>query len=218
LNTIILSDLHIGSRYFISEPLKGFLENLPPQADLVLNGDSVDRRRFKILPQHRSMLDLLAKESYRRKVIWIWGNHDWKYLPSDPGKIEFMKSFNIGRRLYVSHGHKFDLILLILRPLTNIIRIIYDRRAELGNNRVHVALAAKRFEWLYSVLRKHVALGAVNFARKNGYEAVACGHTHYVEDVVMNGIRYINTGAWTEPPITYISVDQEKIELKTIYK
>ena len=218
MNTVILSDLHIGSRYFISEPLKGFLENLLPQTDLVLNGDSVDRRRFKVLPQHRSALDLLVKESYKRRVIWIWGNHDWKYMPPDSGQIEFLKSYNIGKRLYVSHGHKFDLILLLLRPLTNIIRIIYDRRAELGNNQVHVASAAKKFEWLYGVLRKHVAAGAVNFARKNGYEAVACGHTHYVEDFVMNGVRYINTGAWTEFPITCISVGSEKIELKTIYK
>jgi predicted phosphodiesterase len=37
-------------------------------------------------------------------------------------------------------------------------------------------------------------INAVNCAMENGYEAVACGHTHYPEDIVFNGIRYITQG------------------------
>jgi len=33
-------------------------------------------------------------------------------------------------------------------------------------------------------------------------------------DIVFNGIRYINTGAWTEPPVFYIQVTGDELYLK----
>ena len=217
MNAVVLSDLHIGNRYFISEPLKGFLESLPPQAELILNGDTVDRRRFKAEPQYSESLELIARESRVRRVVWVRGNHDWKYMPPDAGKIEFAAHYEIGKRLFISHGHKFDFIMLVAKPLLNLVRMVHDYRVDLGAERAHVAFAAKKFEGLYRVLRRHVALSAVNFARKNGYEAITCGHTHYVEDLMIGGIRYINTGSWTEPPISYILVNDAGIELRRIH-
>jgi len=217
MNTVVLSDLHIGSRYSNSEPLKGFLEGLPGDAELVLNGDTVDRRRFKVAPLHRKVLDLLQEESRKRRVIWIWGNHDWKYLPPEPGNIEFVRDYSIGRRLFLSHGHKFDYIMPVARPLLNLIRMFHDRRVDSGGEYVHVAFAAKKFAGLYRVLRNHISTGAIRFARKNGYEAIACGHTHYVEDIKMEGVRYLNTGSWTEPPISCLLVNNDSIELRRIH-
>lgn len=59
-------------------------------------------------------------------------------------------------------------------------------------------------------------INEVSCARENGYEAVTCGHTHYPEDIVFNGIRYINTGAWTELPAFYLQVTENEMTLKTI--
>ncbi len=59
-------------------------------------------------------------------------------------------------------------------------------------------------------------INAVNCAIENGYEAVTCGHTHYSEDRVFNGIRYINTGAWTESPTFYLQVTNDEMTLKKI--
>jgi UDP-2,3-diacylglucosamine pyrophosphatase LpxH len=57
-------------------------------------------------------------------------------------------------------------------------------------------------------------VNAVNCAVENGYEAVTCGHTHYPEDRLINGIRYINTGAWTESPTYYLLVTDDILSLK----
>ncbi len=59
-------------------------------------------------------------------------------------------------------------------------------------------------------------MNAVKCAKENSYEAITCGHTHYGEDVFINGIRYINTGTWTETPIFYLLVTDEEMTLKTL--
>ena len=54
---------------------------------------------------------------------------------------------------------------------------------------------------------------AVDCARESGFEAITCGHTHYVEDSVYKGVRYINTGTWTEEPLHYVSICPDTIRL-----
>ena len=90
---------------------------------------------------------------------------------------------------------------------------MHDLRVKLGARSVHVAQYAKNWELLYRVLRKHVRINAVQYARENGFEAVTCGHTHFAEDIALNGIRYINTGAWTELPTFYIHVAEDQMNL-----
>ena len=84
--------------------------------------------------------------------------------------------------------------------------MMHDLRVRLGARPVHVAEYAKKWKAFYRVLRNNVMRNAVNFAAENGFEAVTCGHTHFAEDTVLNGVRYINTGAWTEFPAHYLHV------------
>ena len=94
--------------------------------------------------------------------------------------------------------------------------MMHDLRVKLGARPVHVAQYAKKWELFYKFLRKNVMTNAVNCAMENGYEAVTCGHTHYPEDIVFNGTRYINTGAWTECPAFYLQVTGDELYLRTI--
>ena len=59
-------------------------------------------------------------------------------------------------------------------------------------------------------------MNAVKCAMENNFEAVACGHTHFAEDLFFNGIRYINTGAWTEFPVFFLHVTSDQMILKKI--
>ena len=89
-------------------------------------------------------------------------------------------------------------------------------RVKLGAKPVHVAEYAKKWKSFYRVLRKNIALNAVSCAIENGFEAVTCGHTHYPEEMVVDGIRYINTGAWTELPAHYLYVTADGITLNRV--
>jgi UDP-2,3-diacylglucosamine pyrophosphatase LpxH len=142
MNLIIVSDLHIGSRFFTTAAFEQFLNQIPEDCEFVLNGDVIDS--------------------------------------------PFMKAF----------------------------KLLHKVRVRLGARPVHVAEYAKKWEFFYKILRKNVMTNAVKCALENGFESVTCGHTHYAEDIVFNGVRYINTGAWTEVPSSFLHMINKELLLK----
>ena len=50
--------------------------------------------------------------------------------------------------------------------------------------------------------------GAPVSSYDQAFSTVICGHSHYAEDMVMDGIRFINTGAWTEKPVFCARVEE----------
>lgn len=216
MNLIVVSDLHIGSRFFVSRAFEKFLNQMPENCELVLNGDVIDNPYVKLSKSHRRMLDLIKKFSLRQNVIWLQGNHDNGYLPALFGNVVFKRSHSVGHRLLITHGDDFDEILPRNQLFMKAFKFIHNIRVKLGAKPVHVAEYAKKWEFFYKVFRKNVLTNAVKCAAENGYEAVTCGHTHYAEDVVFNGIRYINTGAWTEFPAFFLHMIDEKMLLHKV--
>ncbi len=193
------------------------MERLPADAALVLNGDTVNRSRKASMPeQHGHALDLLRKESLRRRIVWVRGNHDELYKLENPQKIEFCSCFSIEKKLFISHGFDFDNIMPRHRLFIILFRLFHRLRILLGAESVHVAYYAKKFRILYNLLKRHVAENAIEHARENGFGAVACGHTHCVEETTSDGIRYINTGSWTEKPLFYLSVNDNEMKLQQV--
>ena len=216
MNTIIISDLHIGSRFFLSQDFERFIGNLPEDENLVLNGDVIDNPHQKLGPRHQGALDLIEQISYCRRVFWVRGNHDNGIAHRALGKVCFERQHDIDGKLLIAHGDFFDEIMPKCRLFIRVFRFMHDLRVKLGARPVHVAHYAKKWQILYSVLRKNVMENAVNYAIANGYEAVACGHTHYPEDQVCKGVRYLNTGTWTERPVYCIHVTATEMNLKMI--
>ena len=216
MNLIIVSDLHIGSRFFVTEAFEQFLSQLPEDCELVLNGDVINIPYVKLNPSHRKILDRIKQRSLRQKVIWLQGNHDNGYVPDRFGEVVFKRSHSVGNKLLITHGDDFDDIMPRNQLFMKVFKWLHKVRVKLGAKPVHVAEYAKKWKSLYRVLRKNVMTNAVKCAIENGYEAVICGHTHYAEDVVFNGVRYINTGAWTEVPSHFLHVNNEKMLLKKV--
>lgn len=216
MNAIVISDLHIGSKHFRCEQFLKFVRTLPDDSVLVLNGDTVNYRHKDLPKEHREALNLLRRESFNRRVVWVRGNHDKRYLLKDPGRIEFKPSYTIGNRLFITHGHNFDFPLTFKKLFIASFFSIYYLHIRLGGEPVHVAFYAKKFPQLYNIFRAQICKNAVQYAKQNGYQAVTCGHTHYVEDTVVDGVRYINTGSWTEEPLFCLWIDDEEIRLREI--
>jgi UDP-2,3-diacylglucosamine pyrophosphatase LpxH len=216
MNAIVVSDLHIGSRYFQFGVFERFLEKLPPDNELILNGDVIDSPYIKMGKSEQRILDLIEETSYRQRVVWVRGNHDNGYVPKNFGKIICKNSYSIDKRLLIAHGHCFDDIMPRSLMFIRAFELLHRLRIRMGARPVHVAEYAKKWKSFYRALRKNVASNAIKCAAENGFEAVACGHTHYPEDFIINGIRYINTGAWTEFPAYYLHINADKIVMNRV--
>ena len=216
MKAIIVSDLHMGSRYFRSQAFENFINRLPDIDEFILNGDVLDRPHVRLTPFHQLNLERIEKLSLRCKVVWVRGNHDRGYMPERLGQIEFCRRYTFDHRILITHGDAFDNVMARSRVFMKAFRMMHDLRVRLGARPVHVAEYAKKWKAFYRVLRNNVMRNAVNFAAENGFEAVTCGHTHFAEDVVLNGVRYINTGAWTEFPAHYLYVTSAGMVLSRV--
>jgi len=213
MKAIVVSDLHISSRYFLRETFMQFLQNIPQDHEFILNGDIINNPYGKMKPADRQILDCFGEMSLRQKVVWVRGNHDNGYIPDNLGKIQIKQHHALGKRLFVTHGDFFDEVMPRSQMFIKAFKMMHDLRVKLGARPVHVAQYAKRWKSFYEYLRKNVMLNAVTYATANGFEAVTCGHTHFAEEQFVNGIKYLNTGAWTERPTYYVRVTDNEITL-----
>ncbi len=218
MNAIVVSDLHIGSRYFLNEVFERFLTGIPQDCELILNGDVIDNVYMKLPPPHQKILDLLEQVSHRQKVVWVRGNHDNGYIPEGFGKVDFKNLHVIEQGVLFAHGDYFDGVMPRSQIFMKAFKLMHDLRVKLGAKPVHVAEYAKKWNSFYRFLRQNIMMNAVNYAGEKGYAAVVCGHTHYAEDKVVKGIRYVNLGAWTELPAFYLQINGDKMTLKEVEK
>ena len=218
MSAIIVSDLHIGSKYCLHQVFERFLDNIPEDYELILNGDIVDDPSAKLEHRDRRILNRIEQISHRQKVVWLLGNHDNDNFPKNLGKVQFEHQYSLGHKLLITHGDYFDEIMPLSKAFMKAFQLMHNLKVKLGARPMHVAAYAKKWEFLYKVLRKNVMINVVNYARKNGFKAVTCGHTHYPEDRMVNGVRYINTGAWTEFPPYGLIVTTDEMRMRRIDK
>ena len=213
-HAVVVSDLHIGLPFFRKRAFIHFIESLNTETALILNGDIIDNPYQQLQQEDEAVLNFLRRQSFKRRVIWIYGNHDEDFRMPDPGQIEFRRELALGTRLMVVHGDDFDTVMPNNRWFLRLFKFCHNVRLYLGAAPVHVAELAKRWTpLLYRVLTQQVKKNAVACAAQAGFKAVTCGHTHHAEDTVSGGVRYINTGTWTEEPVYYLAVDETDLHL-----
>ncbi len=214
---LITSDVHIGSPFCESELFVEMLRNLGPSVTLILAGDSIDAPGRLLSVDAQAALDAVLNRATRAPVIWLEGNHDDGYCPGSDradasADIRVEKSYAIGQRLFITHGDTFDNVMPRNQWFVVLFNFFHKLRVRLGAQPVHVADYAKCYRRLYGVLCRKVMSCAVDHAEREKYGAVVCGHVHFAEDRLSDGIRYINLGAWTEKPCHCLLVDEETIE------
>jgi len=214
MNAIIVSDLHIGSKFFLYQDFERFLNTVPEDTEFVLNGDIIENPYLKLKPTDQQILNRFEQMSHQQKVVWVRGNHDNGYIPTNLGQIQIKPYHSIQKSVFITHGDFFDTVMPQSRIFIKAFRMMHDLRVKLGARPVHVAEYAKKWNRFYGYLRKNVMLNAVNYAAENGFAAVACGHTHFAEEQFISGIKYLNTGAWTERPTYYARITDHEITLK----
>lgn len=220
-DAIVLSDVHLGSPTCQAKALSHFLKRLADgslrTSRLILNGDVFDSFDFRRLRKnHWKVLSLLRKLSDQVEIIWLSGNHDGSveilsHLLGVTVKDEYILETG-RRRVLILHGHAFDDFLDAHPFLTWLSDVIYLMLQRL--DRTHTfAKTAKKGSKIFLRCAHKIQQGALEYARRQGCDAVCCGHTHLPACREGAPVDYFNSGCWTEAPGTYLTVADGHIDL-----
>lgn len=221
-DTIILSDIHLGSR---TSRAREALEMLKAHTfkRLVLLGDIFDDLNFHRLKQdHWNLLSYIRELSNPTRaieVVWVVGNHDHMLL--DVGHllgVPVVREYEWeegGRRHLAIHGDQFDRLLVRNNSLSRMSSRLYAGVQRLGGKQ-RIARAIKRTSKKVLRLSRRVSRGALEHGKRRGVDIVLCGHTHAAMKLEKDGVTYLNTGSWTDSPATYITIAGGKHDLHSI--
>lgn len=244
VDTIIISDLHLGTRDCKSEELLEFLSNNECR-NLILNGDIIDgwaiNRGSKWRKKHTKVINKLFEISKKTNVIWVRGNHDEfldEFIDFNIGNIKIVRNFVLNiqhwvkedvfenRRYYVFHGDDIDVFMLKYKWLSKIGSIGYDIALWLNTyyNKWRKYRGLK-YKSISKPLKQNVksAINYVNdfevtatkIAKYNECVGVICGHIHQDKNIFIDNIHYLNSGDWVESMTAIIIHQDGKIELLT---
>jgi len=217
MKTLVISDLHIGSKGCKTEKVLDLLRDESYER-YILVGDIIDGWLFKKYKKfsydHTKVIRRLLKLSKDREIIWIAGNHDEflrKYLPLELGNIRVVDEW-VEYGTWFCHGDKFDGIVQ-LRWLGMLGSIGYDLAISLDMLLKKLGLKRSLSKFLKNNVKAAISFMVdyenemVRQAKKRNCDTVVCGHIHTPADKIINGVRYLNTGDWVEncSYITYFS-------------
>lgn len=228
MKTLVMSDLHIGSKGCKTEEILDLLKDESFER-YILVGDIIDgwlfKRYKKFTYEHARVIRRLLKISKNKEIIWISGNHDEflrKYSPIELGNIKVVDEYT-ERGIWFCHGDMYDGVVK-LRWLGMLGSIGYDSAIVL--DRFFKRLGYKRS--LSKFLKKNIK-AAISFivdfenemvrqAKKRQCHTVICGHLHSPEDKMIDGVRYLNDGDWVESCsyIIYHSGNYQELQLETL--
>lgn len=221
-HTIIISDLHLGSK--VSQPKKA-LEMLGDYEfrKLILLGDIFDSLDFRNLDadcwDFLNYIGKISRNDYK-KVRWVIGNHDQGleqvFGSLIGGKIYDFYAWQYKEEKYLAiHGHQFDRFLINNALISHLATRIYNyiQRVDITDQKRFTRFIKRSSKgWLR--MSDKVSRGAMKFAGKKKAEYVFCGHTHKPLKKESQGIKYYNSGCWTDNPCAYITIDEKDINLR----
>ncbi len=215
-DTLIISDLHLGSTVSRAEDARRMLESKTFHRLILLGDIFCDLNFRRLKKEHWDLLSCIRKLSNPKRkveVVWVEGNHD-RGLSEVMSHLVGIKVYEeyawnyAGTRYLAIHGHQYDSFLVRYAALTGVGEWIYIHLQKLDSKSQFVSRFLDRQNSRWMRLSPKVASGALAYARLRGANVVFCGHTHIAMQAERKGIRYFNSGCWTTESPTYITVDE----------
>lgn len=220
LKTIVISDLHLGTKGSKAKEVTNYLKQYKCD-NLILNGDIIDGWRLKKSgkwkKKHTKFFKRVIKmmEEDGTQVTYLRGNHDDfldLIMPLDLGNIKIRREMTYeshGKRYYIVHGDVFDSITSNLTWIAKLGDVGYTFLLWL--NYQYNQRRMKKGLPYYSLSQniKSKVKAAVSFvddfeaqlsdlARAKGYDGIICGHIHQPAMKTINDTQYFNSGDWVE--------------------
>jgi len=234
--TVWISDTHLGSKGARAKELSRFLKQVRCEK-LYLVGDIIDCWRLKSRwywpAEHNDVVRRILKHASRgTEVVYIPGNHDdaaRQFVHMAFGGVDIKTHTRHttadGKKLFVTHGDHYDLVVQHSRLLAVLGSVAYETLLKFNRyyNVVRrwmglpyaslsqaIKLKVKRACTFISKFEKILA----NEALKRGMDGVVCGHIHKAEQTVMpGGVLYLNCGDWVESCTALVEHADGRLEI-----
>ena len=220
-DTIILSDLHLGSEVSRASAALRMLKSASFNR-LILLGDIFSDLNFRRLKkEHWQFLGHIRKLSNPKReieVVWVEGNHDH-------GLADVM-SHLVGIRVYQEytwdycdlkhlaiHGHQFDRFVTRNKVFSGFLSSLHMVLQKFSFGKRRMIGFLERFDTAWLRLSSKVAKGALAHGRFKNAQRVFCGHTHEALRMKRDGLEYYNTGSWTQERATYVAIDHQGVRI-----
>jgi len=215
MKRLIISDIHIGSRYYKADQVKALLQTIKYD-QLILNGDILDLIKVPIFTDRA--LCLLKAIDPSKEIIYVVGNHDISFkgfVGNSIGPVKFVNSYEFeekGRTFRVEHGDVYDkgwikdsfwikLLSLVQNSIENYFNI------DLTSWYVSRKIKKRKLKRIWDLLDAN-----------SDVDVIILGHTHIPEAVIWVNEReeiktYINCGDWVSHT-SYVLIDDGVARLK----
>jgi len=207
MKRVIISDTHIGTKFYKSKELLLFLENLDCD-ELILAGDIIDFIKIPVFTER--CLKIIEKMKHAKKIVYVVGNHD-EGLMGVVGKevmgVEFVKRYDFeeeGRKFRIEHGDAYDKGVIHNRIFVKFLSVI--------QNMLEFTFNFDFTTWWTEIqIKKHKLRSIIHILRHHPkIDVFIMGHTHIPEALIWvdedeNIKTYINSGDWVTHQ-TYVTV------------
>jgi len=207
MKRIIISDTHIGTKFYRASELLEFIKTCEYD-ELILAGDIIDFIKIPVFTER--CMQIINSIDNKKNIIYVVGNHDESFI-SIIGKkffnIAFLKTYEFSdgnRKFRVEHGDKYDKGVIHNRIFVKILSVIQS-----------ILEVAFNFDfttwWTKIQIKKHKLRSVIHILRENSdVDVFIMGHTHNPEVLIWvdedQRIKtYINAGDWVSHQ-TYVSV------------
>jgi UDP-2,3-diacylglucosamine pyrophosphatase LpxH len=234
--SVWLSDIHLGTRGCKASYLLHFLRNTRTK-HLYLVGDIIDgwalKRNWYWDSTHNQVVRHILKASTRGTYVsLVCGNHDEflrDFTAFDFGGVRItLEDEHVladGRRLLLTHGDRFDVVIRNARWLALLGDWAYTFSLWLNDLFNGIRRRLGRPYWSLSQYLKQRVKKAVSYiddferavgrdARERGYDGVVCGHIHKAAlTKEEDGFLYMNCGDWVESCTALVEHLDGRLEL-----
>ncbi len=222
LDTLILSDVHLGTVGCHANELLEYLDSVEPR-NLILNGDIIDIWNFRKFYWPESHMKIIKKflqfVSEGVEVTYMTGNHDEllrKITPLHIGNFHLRNKMVLhqnGKRIWIFHGDVFDVTMKHSKWLAKLgavgydILILLNRLVNWGLDligRKRISLSKR----IKDSVKKAVSfiddfeMTAMELAIQNQFDVVVNGHIHQPKirefENEKGSVLYVNSGDWIE--------------------
>jgi UDP-2,3-diacylglucosamine pyrophosphatase LpxH len=220
VDTVILSDLHLGSLTSRAREALELLQALSFKRLILLGDIFCDLNFGRLKKDHWKFLGYVRKLSNpkrRTEVVWVEGNHDcglaqvMSHLVGVKVYQEYRWDF-AGHKHLAVHGHQFDRFVINNVLLSSLSNLIYLQIQRLDFTQRRLARYLDRLSTRWLRMSSKVARGALAHAKASGADRVFCGHTHEMMEAHQDGVSYYNCGAWTNAQPSFITIDEQEVQ------